>query len=106
MKDSKLFTGSVCVTDLLEQMKVPHSAFVKSQSNGKIYANILLWENGEPDKFGNTHSIQLNSVKDKKDTEGKIYIGNAKPIEKKEPKPLTAAEAKTFIDEAPNDLPF
>lgn len=106
MKESKLFTGSICVSDLLEQFRKPHSAFVKSQTNDKIYVNLLLWENGEPDKYGNTHSIQLNSTKDMKETEGKIYIGNAKPIEKKEPKPLSSEDVKTFIDNVPNDLPF
>jgi hypothetical protein len=106
MKDSKLFTGSICVSDILEHLRKPHSAFMKSQTNDKIYANILLWENAEPDRFGNTHSIQLNSTKDMKEAEGRIYVGNAKPIERKEPKPLTAEQAKTFIDEVPNDLPF
>jgi hypothetical protein len=106
MKDSKLFTGSICVSDLLEQMRKPHSAFVKSPTNDKVYCNILLWENSETDKFGNSHSIQLNSTKDMKETEARVYIGNAKPMERKEPKPLTAEQAKTFIDEVPNDLPF
>ena len=40
------------------------------------------WEN-EPDKYGNTISIQLNSVKDKREEEGKVYIGNAKPLTSK-----------------------
>lgn len=102
---SKLFTGSICVTDLLEQAKKMHSSFSKSQTNGKVYANILIWENDEADKFGNTHAVQLNSTKEKKDAEGKIYIGNAKPIERKEPVPLTDNDAKTFVD-AVDDLPF
>ena len=102
---SKLFTGSICLTDLLEQAKKAHSAFSRSQANNKVYVNILVWENDEKDKYDNTHSFQLNSHKDKKDAEGKIYIGNAKPIEKKEPLPLTAEDASTFI---PGDdgLPF
>ncbi len=102
---SKLFTGSICLTDLLEQAKKAHSAFSRSQANNKVYANILLWENDEKDKYDNTHSFQLNSHKDKKDIEGKIYIGNAKPIERKEPLPLSDNDAKTFID-AVDDLPF
>jgi len=102
---SKLFTGSICLTDLLEQAKKAHSAFTRSQVNQKVYANILIWENDEVDKYGNTHSLQLNSIKDKKEIEGKIYIGNAKPIERKEPVPITQEEAKTFTD-AVDDLPF
>lgn len=102
---SKLFTGSICLTDLLEQAKKAHSAFTRSQANQKVYVNILVWENDEKDKYDNTHSFQLNSTKDKKESEGKIYIGNAKPIERKEPLPLSEKEAKTFTDTV-DDLPF
>ena len=102
---SKLFTGSICLTDLLEQAKKTHSAFTRSQANQKVYVNILVWENDEKDKYDNTHSFQLNSTKDKKEAEGKIYIGNAKPIERKEPVPLSQDDAKTFTD-AVDDLPF
>jgi len=102
---SKLFTGSICLTDLLEQAKKAHSAFTRSQANQKVYVNILVWENDEKDKYDNTHSFQLNSTKDKKEAEGKIYIGNAKPIERKEPVPLSQDDAKTFTD-AVDDLPF
>lgn len=102
---SKLFTGSICLTDLLEQAKKAHSAFTRSQANQKVYVNILVWENDEKDKYDNTHSFQLNSTKDKKEAEGKIYIGNAKPIERKEPVPLSQDDARTFTD-AVDDLPF
>lgn len=102
---SKLLSGSVCITDLIEQAKKTHSAFTKSQTNGKVYANILIWENDEADKYGNTHALQLNSTKEKKEAEGKIYIGNAKPIERKEPLPLNEDDAKSFTGVV-DDLPF
>lgn len=102
---SKLFSGSICVTDLLENAKKMHSAFSKSQTNGKVYASILIWENDEPDKYSNTHSLQLNSTKEKKESEERVYIGNAKPIERKEPKPLTDKDAAE-ISEPIDDLPF
>ncbi len=102
---SKMFTGSICLTDLIENAKKKHSCFSKSQANGKIYANVILWENDETDKFGNTHSLQLNSSKENKESEGKIYIGNMKPVEKKEPVPLTDMDAKTFTGVV-DDLPF
>jgi hypothetical protein len=99
---SKLFTGSVCLTDLIEQAKKKHSAFTKSQVNGKIYANLLLWDNEEKDKYDNTHSMQLNSTKEMKDAEGKIYVGNFKPVERKEPIPVSDNDTKDLAD----DLPF
>lgn len=102
---SKMFTGSICLTDLIENAKKKHSCFSKSQANGKIYANVILWENDETDKFGNTHSLQLNSSKENKESEGKIYIGNMKPVEKKEPQPLSDKDVKSFIPDN-SGLPF
>lgn len=78
--ENRLLTGSLCLTDIVEKAKQGHSAFTKA-ANGKIYFNFLQWLNSEPDKFGNQSSLQLNSKKDKKDEEGKQYIGNAKFME-------------------------
>lgn len=100
-KSSKLYTGSVCLTDLIEKAKEKHSAVSKSASNGKIYVNVLLWENEAVDKFGNSHSLQLNSTKDKKETEGKVYVGNFKPVELKQ---QSSTEFKET--DLPSDLPF
>lgn len=97
---SKLFTGSLCLTEILDKAKAGHSAFSKAK-NGKIYFNILQWHNDEPDNYGNDVSIQLNSTKDKQESEGKIYIGNVKAAKAKEPTPVTAADI-VFDD----DLPF
>ena len=77
---SRLITGSICLTDLIAKAKEGHSAFSKAQ-NGKIYTNILVWENDEPDKFGNHFSVQLNPKKDAPETEKKQYIGNMKALE-------------------------
>jgi hypothetical protein len=83
---SELFYGSVCVTDLIEQAKKGHSGFTKG-NNGKVYGAINIWLNPEPDKFGNIISLQLQSVKEKRDAEGKIYIGNAKRADN-QPRPI------------------
>ena len=77
---SRLITGSICLTDLIAKAKEGHSAFSKAQ-NGKIYTNILVWENDEPDKFGNHFNVQLNPKKDAPETEKKQYIGNMKVLE-------------------------
>jgi hypothetical protein len=98
---SKLLTGSVCLTDLIEQAKKKHSAFSKAK-NDKIYGNIAIWINDEPDKYGNTVSIQLNSEKDKRDAEGKIYIGNAKPLPNQQSAQIEDANDLPETD----DLPF
>jgi hypothetical protein len=98
---SQLFTGSICLTDLIEQARKQHSAFAKAE-NGKIYFNVQTWLNDEPDKFGNTMSHALNSKKDFKEKEGKVYIGNSKRMESKEPKTLGDYDAKTLADTMDN----
>ena len=100
-KKSKLYTGSVCLTDLIEKAKEKHSSVSKSASNGKIYVNVLLWENETVDKFGNSHSLQLNSTKEKKEAEGKVYVGNFKPVELKQ-----TATTEVSAADLPSDLPF
>jgi hypothetical protein len=99
---SQLFYGSICITDLLEQAKVKHSAFSKG-TNGKIYCNVNIWLNDEEDKFGNIVSAQLNPTKERKDIDAKIYIGNFKKSEGA--KPLSDNDTKTFVAIA-DDLPF
>jgi len=99
---STLLGGSLCLSDINANAKIGHSAFTKAQ-NGKIYFNINIWLNDEPDKYGNTASVQLNSTKEMRDAEGKIYIGNAKPIGVAIPEPLSPGEASVPDDD---DLPF
>jgi len=77
---AKMITGSICLTELNEKAKAGHSAFSRAQ-NGKIYFNVLVWENDQPDKYGNNFSVQLNAKKDAAESEKKQYIGNLKYLE-------------------------
>lgn len=74
---NQLFYGSICLSDLIEKAKQKHSAFSKGK-NGKIYANVNVWLNETPDKYGNLLSIKVNPSKENKDTEEGFYIGNCK----------------------------
>ncbi|MES2219170.1 MAG: hypothetical protein V4501_12265 [Pseudomonadota bacterium] len=98
---SKLITGSMCLTDLNSAAKAGHSAFNRSEKNGKIYFNFAEWINDEADQYGNHAAFKLNPVKDKQETEGKVYFGNGK--EKVTEKPLTPGD-KSIPDD--DDLPF
>ena len=86
--------GSICLSDLGDAYKAGHSAFNKSEKNGKIYANIAVWMNDEPDQYGNILSFQLNSKKDAPDD--KVYFGNAKLPDAAKP---AAAAAKSAPDD-------
>lgn len=91
---NKPMHGSICLSDLSEAFKKNHSAFNKSEKNGKIYANIAVWMNDEPDQYGNILSFQLNSKKDAPDD--KVYFGNAKL-------PDAAKPASAAAKSAPDD---
>jgi hypothetical protein len=122
MSESIFITGSMCLTTLIEKAKEGHSAFSKSSKDGKVYFNYAEWINNEPNEFGQHSSVLLSSQKDKKEEEGKTYIGNGKKFENKPvgirdlPKgewdsniPVREkkqTEEKTFIDHKKDDLPF
>jgi hypothetical protein len=80
---SEFLLGSICLTTLIEKAKSGHSAFSKSPKDGKIYFNYAEWINDEPNEFGQHSSILLSSAKDKKEQEGKVYVGNGKKFENK-----------------------
>lgn len=90
--------GSICMTDLSEAFKKNHTAFNKSEKNGKLYANIAVWMNDEPDQYGNILSFQLNSKKDA--TDDKVYFGNAKLPDG------VKVEPKKSEPESEDSLPF
>lgn len=112
---SQSFYGSICLTDLIEQAKKKHSAFTKAD-NGKIYANVTVWLNDELDKYGNIMSAQLNPTKERKDADGRPYIGNfkqsqAKPISDRDVSGLDIEDdfeqkPKPIVADSPDDLPF
>lgn len=78
---NQLLNGSLDLTIILEKAKAKHSAFSKSEKNGHIYFNITQWVNEEPNEFGQHSSLLLNSSKEGREAEGKVYIGNAKKVE-------------------------
>lgn len=102
MANGKLMTGSICLTDLNKNAKEAHSAFTRG-NNGKIYANVKVWINEDADQYGNQASIQLNPKKDMETD--KVYVGNLKYLDKKEPEPIKAESVKNEIPDD-DDLPF
>lgn len=103
---SKLYYGSINLSELIEQAKEKHTAFNKG-NNGKIYANISVWLNDEPDQYDNIMSIKLAAKKEaiaaNPDT-GKIYIGNCKESENQST-PLNSKDT-ALLDSVIDDLPF
>lgn len=103
---AKLFYGSICIDTIMEQGKAKHSAFQKGK-NGKIYANISVWLNDEPDEYDNVMSLKLSASKEalEKDKEqGKIYIGNCKESDNTTT-PINTKDSEKF-GAWKDDLPF
>jgi hypothetical protein len=61
----------------LDVTKLDKSAFFKGAKG--TYVDITLWENEEPDEYGNTHSAKQDMGKDRRG-EKTPYVGNAKPF--------------------------
>lgn len=103
MAKGQSYYGSIDVTTLLKQANLPHPAFVRAGKENKAFAQITVWVNEEPDQYGNSVSIKLQS-KDAETgkLEGAIYLGNLKKSEAKAPTPL---EADSGLGDG-TDLPF
>ncbi|CAB4151454.1 hypothetical protein UFOVP597_18 [uncultured Caudovirales phage] len=83
--ENRLFIGSICLSDLNAKAKEGHPAFSKA-NNGKIYVNVNLWHNEEPDQYEKVAQLQLSKPKDSK--EATIYVGSFSLPKKKEPEAI------------------
>ena len=102
MNDNKLFTGSICYTDLVQMMKTGKYRGIKSERNGKVYININVWLNSEPDQYGNDGAIQLQPKEEFREERLNRYVGNIKEYKRQEPKEA----AVTDFDDSDDDMPF
>jgi hypothetical protein len=91
---AKLFNGSIDLSKIDKSLIKTLDKDGNPFKNGAKYLNVSIWLNDEPDKFGNTLSIQIG------DKENRIYLGNAKEYQKKQDTPIV-----TRADES-DDLPF
>lgn len=103
MSNGKFYTGSINLTELLENAKKGHSAFVRAES-GMIYVNVKMWVNEEPNQYGKHASIQLNPKQDSQ--EQSVYVANFKHQDKKGPEQVTAQEMDDVVNDFEDDLMF
>lgn len=95
-----LINGSICLSDLVQKYKEGHSAFSRGK-NGKVYFNYTEWINEEENQYGHHSSVQLNSSKEKKEAEGKTYVGNGKRSTLGGGEPIVPGANDLDIDAAP-----
>jgi len=99
---AKFYYGSINLTKLIDEARKMHSGFMRAGEKKQVYANVTLWHNDTPDKFGNTMSLQVNPAKDDTKFE-KFYIGNLKEGESRTEQ-ITASDLNDIPFE--DDLPF
>lgn len=102
----KLITAKIDVT------KIDKTKLFKGTKG--TYLDLTIWQNDQPDQFGNDFSIEQRTAKG----EDKIYLGNGKFFQKKEAEQPEAngewkgkqpVKSMSNIDELPrksDDLPF
>ena len=91
MKEGKLRTMSICLSDL------PKDKMTKA-GNGKIYINLTTWDNDEPDKYDNDFSVQVSKSKEEREAKAAtVYVGNGR---------IWPTGGQPITDEEGDDLPF
>lgn len=92
----------------IDVTKLKKEWFFKGQRG--TYVDLALYENDQPDEYGNTHSIKQNPPKEKRDAGEKgHYVGNGKALEKRQqqrPAQQKPQEAPWEEKEEEDDIPF
>lgn len=97
---SKLYLGSIDYDKLMDILKSGKASTFKSQKTGKRYVNISVWQNNEPNQYGNSLSIQVGTKEEYRGEKLNHYIANLKLHSPEEVK------AEEFRDDGDDDLPF
>ncbi len=68
----------------LDLKKIRQDWLFEGKMGGK-FADLIMFENDQPDKYGYTHAIKQNPPKVDRDAGMKgIYVGNAKPLQRRQ----------------------
>lgn len=93
-------TGSICLSDIPKDK-------ITVAKNGKKYLNVTVFENDQPDRYGNHESIQVGRSKEECDAGVKaVYIGNLKDWSKVNNSTPSKLEEVSEMEEPEDDLPF
>lgn len=93
-------TGSICLSDIPKDK-------ITTAKNGKKYISVAVFENDQPDRFGNHESIQVNRSKEERDSGVKaVYIGNLKDWSRVNNSSPSKLEEVSEMEEPEDSLPF
>lgn len=97
MKQGRLRTMSICLTDIPKERILKHS-------NGKLYLPVQTFDYDEPDRYNNDFSVSISMTKEESEAKKngvpvqRIFIGNGKIWEPQGMQPAT--------DDDFDDLPY
>ena len=97
-----MLTGSIDLNKIDKTKIVSVDKNGKPFENGAKYLNVVVWINGEADKYGNNASIQISQSKEERESGVKAtYIGNLKEPQSRNNEPTSTRTAQVA-----DDLPF
>ena len=110
-ESNKQIIGGLVQVFSIDIKKLDKSKFIEGK-NGALYCNFVVFENDEPDKFGNTHIVRQGVSKEDRQAGVKMpIIGNGKDFgDRREKAPAhqhapTQYQGKTHDDDN-SQIPF
>lgn len=95
-----MITISICLSDIPEEK-------ITKAKNGKNYINLVMFENRETDKFGNTHNIQISKTQEEREARvPTVYVGNGKVQAQKNQSKAQSDNSGVPGHPPKEDLPF
>lgn len=86
MSERKTRIISICWTDIVEHAHKGHSAFTRSESNGKIYVSLKV-QDKPTDEYKKDVTVLLNPTKENRGTrenpspQDRVFVGNGITIQ-------------------------
>jgi hypothetical protein len=75
--DSQIIDGFVCIP--LPKPGTSEDGIFLNKTSDRVYVDAIVWENDEPDQYGNIGSVQVSLSKaDRESGKKGAYIGNIK----------------------------
>jgi hypothetical protein len=91
-----MITFSICLSD------IPKERITTSEKNGKKYVNLVMFDQQDADKYGNTRAVIIAQSKEEREAKkDKVYVGNGKDWDGKGGKAVTSHKSEPV-----DDLPF
>ena len=78
---SKILTGSINLS------KIDKTALYKSDANGNIYLNVVVFLHDEEDQYENIAAIAQSYPKESR-PDKTLYLGNLKELKQSKPEPI------------------